>query len=235
MAVVNAIITDTLILRDYANLAITGKATADFQTAEAYATGTPLTTAVVAVAEIGLGEYRFSFTPTTAASWTGHIVYSAGGIFREFIESYDVLSKPATVVVVPTDPTSATGAAASSDLVTRGDTKIWNLPLTDSAGDLFDLTGCTVWFSVKQRFNLPDTDAIVKSSWVSGGASNGITVDDPASGWIAFGLTAEQSSELIASLYVADVQVLDTNDTVRTVWKLRLAVGAGTTARVTVP
>lgn len=233
--VINAAINDSFVLRDYANVAITGKAAADFSVAEAYATAAPLTTAPITIAEIGSGEYRFSFTPTTAESWTGHIIFNSAGIFHEYIEIYEVLSKPATVIVVPSEPSGAQQSAMTSDLITRGDTKTWTLPLTDSTGDPFDLTGCTVWFSVKQRFNLPDTDAVVSSSWVDGGASDGITVADPASGWIAFGLTAEQSSELIASLYVADVQVLDPDDNVQTVWKLRLAIGAGATDRTTVP
>lgn len=235
MPIVNTPIHDTFILRDNANLAITGKVTDDFATAESYASALPATTAPVTIAKIGSAEYRFSFTPTTAESWTGHLVYSAGGVFREFIEIYDVLSKPATVIVVPSDPTGAQQSATTSELITRGDTKTWMLPLTDTTGDPFDLTGCTIWFSVKQRFNLPDTDAVVSSSWSDGAPPNGITVDDPASGWISFGLTAAQSSELIASLYVADVQVLDTTGTVRTVWQVRLAVGAGTTERVSVP
>lgn len=235
MAVINAVVNDTIILRDYANLPITGKTAADFSTREAYAIASPGTTAVVSVAEIGAGEYRSTFTPTTAATWTCHLIYDSVGVYREFSQTFDVLSKPATVIVVPTDPTGAQTSAMTSEFITRGDTKTWTLPLTDTTGDPFDLTGCTVWFSVKARYNLPDAEAVVSSSWTDGGASNGITVDDPASGWIAFGLTAAQSSELIASLYVADVQVLDTNDIVQTVWKLRLAVGAGTTARVTTP
>lgn len=123
----------------------------------------------------------------------------------------------------------------ASELITRGDTAIWDLPIVDASGVPFDLTGSTVWFTVKSRFNLPDDDAVVSSSWSEGAVFNGITVDHPESGEISYSISADQSVELIASLYVADVQVLDSNDVVTTVWKLRLAVGAGATARVSTP
>src|SRR4030095_14744546 len=101
MAVINDAIVDSFILRDNANIAITGKVAADFATIEAYSTGTPATTAPITLTEIGADEYRISCIPTTAETWTGHIIYNAGGVFREYLETYEVLSKPATVIVVP--------------------------------------------------------------------------------------------------------------------------------------
>src|SRR4030095_10047647 len=147
------------------------------------------------------------------------------------MESYEVRRKSPTFIVLPSDPSGSQLGAMTSQTITRGDSRTWNLPLVDETGNPFDLTGCSVWFSVKQRFNLADGDAVVSSSWVDGGASNGITVTDPASGWIAFGITAQQSVDLVASLYVADVQVLDTAGIVRTVWEMRLAVLAAVTGR----
>ena len=93
MPVVNVAITDTFIRRDNANAAITGKTSADFATIEAYQISAPGTTAAVTLTEIGSGKYRISFTPTTVAYWTAHLVYSAGGVFREYepIQSFDVL------------------------------------------------------------------------------------------------------------------------------------------------
>src|SRR4030095_8657126 len=202
--VINSPIDATFILRDYANLAISGKVTADFSVCEAYVIASPLTTAVATVTEIGAGEYRVSFTPTTAETWTCHVLYDAGGVYREFSQSFDVLSKPASVIIVPSDPSGAQLSAMTTQMIARGDSHTWNLPLVDETGNPFDLTGCSVWFTVKQRFNLADADAVVSSSWVDGGASNGITVNDPPSGWISFGITTAQSLDLVASLYVAD-------------------------------
>ena len=93
MNVVNVAITDTFILRDNVNAAITGKTSADFATIEAYQITSPSTVAAVTLAEIGSGKYRISFTPTTVAYWTAHVVYNAGGVFREYAPDrpYDVL------------------------------------------------------------------------------------------------------------------------------------------------
>lgn len=110
--VVNASISDTLILRDNTNTAITGKVSADFSTVEAYQVSAAGTTAAVTLTEIGAGEYRISFTPTTPTSgsdlqWTAHVVYNSGGVFREFSETYDVTAAASTVTVVSTATSGA--------------------------------------------------------------------------------------------------------------------------------
>jgi len=87
---VNAAITDTFILRDNSNVAITGKVSADFATVEAYLTTDSGTTASVTIAEIGSGEYTAAFTPTTTGTWTLHVVYDSGGVFKEFSDTYQV-------------------------------------------------------------------------------------------------------------------------------------------------
>ena len=92
-----SVIYDTFVLRDGSNAAVTGKTTSDFATAEAYVVATPATTATVTVAEIGSGEYRASFTPSTGGPvtapivWTLHVVYNSGGVFREFSGVYRVV------------------------------------------------------------------------------------------------------------------------------------------------
>lgn len=83
-------ITDTLILRDNLDAPITGQIADDFAVIEAYALPSGATTAAAALSEIGSGEYAVSFTPTTAATWTMHVVYDSGGVFREFSQTYVV-------------------------------------------------------------------------------------------------------------------------------------------------
>jgi hypothetical protein len=67
-------------------------------------------------------------------------------------------------------------------LLTIGDTFAKTAVIADDTGAPFDLLDCELWFTVTKRYGAPDTDAIVKRSWISGGASDGITVDDPATG-----------------------------------------------------
>jgi hypothetical protein len=92
MSTVNTAINDVFVLRDNVNAAITGKVAGDFDTIEAYLISTPATIASVTLTEIGSGEYGIAFTPTVAGSWTAHVVYDSGGVFREFSASYDVES-----------------------------------------------------------------------------------------------------------------------------------------------
>lgn len=113
--VVGTRIYDTFILRDNSEVAITGKVGADFVVIEAYDLSSPSTTATVTLAEIGDGEYRISFVPTTPVTgddlvWTSHVEYSSGGVFREFSEPYQVSADVPTTVIVP----PSTGALAKS-------------------------------------------------------------------------------------------------------------------------
>jgi hypothetical protein len=88
---VNTAITATFIIRD-GSTAVTGLTSADFDTAEAYLATDPGTTASVTITEIGSGEYRATFTPTTDGTWTLHLVYDSGGVFKEFAGDYQVVS-----------------------------------------------------------------------------------------------------------------------------------------------
>lgn len=91
MFVVNTPLYDAFDLLDASNAAITGKTTADF-TASACLVSNPAATAAVAIAEIGGGAYRTSFTPTTTGVWKGTVVYNAGGVYRMFSGTYDVVT-----------------------------------------------------------------------------------------------------------------------------------------------
>jgi hypothetical protein len=90
MPTINVAITDTFVLRDNANVAITGKIISDFTTMEAYLLTNAATTAAITLNEIGAGEYGISFTPTVVGTWTSHIVWNSGGVFREFSQTYIV-------------------------------------------------------------------------------------------------------------------------------------------------
>ena len=99
-----------------------------------------------------------------------------------------------------------------SDLsVGRGNTYRRALTIYQPDGAVYPLDGATVWLTVKDEADLSDTDdaAPIKLSWVSGGASAGITVADPASGVVTIEMTPAQTGALDPSTtYRYDVQVL---------------------------
>lgn len=128
MSLVNVVIGDTFILRDNGDVAITGLTAVSFVTLEAYALPSGSPTATVTLTEIGAGEYSVAFTPTTAATWTVHVLYNAGGVFREFSQTYEVTSVVSSVTAV-----SATAAVSH----TRKDLRRM---LADDFGDLVILT-----------------------------------------------------------------------------------------------
>ena len=120
--VVNESLSDIFILRDNANAAITGKTSADFPTLDAFQISAPSTTASVTLIEIGDGEYAIAFTPTTAARWRARVTYNAGGVFRDFLETYDVLpaaADPAAIAdALAAVQTTVDGVAAMTDVAT---------------------------------------------------------------------------------------------------------------------
>lgn len=128
--VINVAIDDTIVVRDNSNTAITGLTSGSFATFEAYEIDTPATTATLTLTEIGSGEYRVTFTPTTADQWTVHIVYNSGGVFREWSEVYNVVLTDEVTVVV---------AAASTGALTQTLAQLRNR-VADRLGDRVELT-----------------------------------------------------------------------------------------------
>lgn len=152
MPVVNVAITDSFILRDNSNVAITGKVSGDFSVVEAYDIATPGTTAAVTLTEIASGKYRISFVPTTTESWASHVVYNTGGVFREFDERYEVQTAaqadPAGALNGNTVVISGPATASGDFRITQGN--VYSIangnPLTWTLTDAPDLTGETVTF-----------------------------------------------------------------------------------------
>ena len=165
--VVNVAISDTFILRDNANAAITGKTSADFATVEAYQISDPTTTAPITLTDLGSGRYRISFTPTTAADWTAHLVYNAGGVFREYEpnQPYDVLPAAA-------DPAAIADALAAVQATVLGSEVTVTSPLaTDGTimllqGDTYDSDETrAIVFSLTGQPNLTSATATLLLSW----------------------------------------------------------------------
>ena len=161
MTVVNTAVYDTFVLRDNVNAAITGKTAADFAALEAYLVSTPVTTAVVTLAEIGSGEYSTAFTPTAVGVWTLHVVYDSGGVFREFSATYDV---EAAASVAPITPAPVTTGVTLQNLRRRvglrlGDTTVCTADADGDASTFFDT----------KKLKLPDDDYASYSAYVASG------------------------------------------------------------------
>jgi hypothetical protein len=89
--------------------------------------------------------------------------------------------------------------------VIRGDTVTFELTITDSAGDPYDLTGAEVWFSV-ERLGISKT------------VGSGITVATPASGVATISLVTADTEDApnLRVSYRYDVQLRLSDGSIKT-------------------
>lgn len=201
-------------------------------------------------AEIGNGAYRYTYTPTLAGiyEWigsatNGEIVTIAFRVLSSAqFDPVTYLGLTAALVAnlsyIRPNAITIVSTAVSDDLdVIRGDTFTGSLTITDTDGSVYDLTGATVWLTIKRANDRSsdDTDALVKLYWVDGGASSGIAVATPTSGVIAITIPAASTDLLIPGQgYRYDVQVLKAG-TVGTPKRGEVNVVFDTTRRLTTP
>ena len=90
----------------------------------------------------------------------------------------------------------------------RGDDKTFNVTFTDADGNAINLTGATVFLTVKKKQTDPDTAAIIAKKVTSHSqATAGIT---------AVTVTHTDSNVAVGSYYY-DIQLVDSNTTVTTI------------------
>jgi hypothetical protein len=109
-------------------------------------------------------------------------------------------------------------------------------PPANPRGKPMNLSGCTLWFTVKSADDdAPNDDAaLVKLFWVDGGASNGIEVTDKPNGLVM--LTVPGSAALQENTtYRCDVQVLTAVGKKRTLVVDELSIKPDVTKRTTTP
>ncbi len=73
----------------------------------------------------------------------------------------------------------------------RGDTFIFNLAVTDAAGDPMDLTGCTITMTVKRNLGQTDPEATFQAS-----TAEEITIDNEEAGLATIEIPPEMTSDL---------------------------------------
>lgn len=109
----------------------------------------------------------------------------------------------------------------------RGDSKTWNITFTDSAGAAINITGYTVFFTVKKKNSYTDdtvdTAAIVQKN---------ITVHTaPATGQTQVALQPSDTSSVTPAVYVYDMQLKDTSGTILTFITGNFTISADVTRR----
>jgi hypothetical protein len=95
----------------------------------------------------------------------------------------------------------------------------------------YDLTGCTLRWTLKTAATLPDASAAIRHTWIAGVAS-GIVVSSPTTGRFVHTITAIESGSLTVGVsYVWDLQLADTSTppVVKTVLDGTLSVTQGVT------
>jgi hypothetical protein len=110
---VNALITGTFTLLDQA-MPPAGVTGATFATKTAILSTNEATTTTLTVTELSGGKYRFTFTPTAVGDWDCLVVYNAGGLYRRFEGTYNV------VTADQADPIASTRAAKLDSLGAAG-------------------------------------------------------------------------------------------------------------------
>ncbi len=118
----------------------------------------------------------------------------------------------------------------------RGDSKeqIWTIK--DPAGAAYNLTGCTLWFTLKASPLDADNLAVLAQHWVSGGTASGIAVASPVTGIATHTIMAAESAALTAGRsYAYDIQLKDAAGKVTTIESGWMAVERDVTISITVP
>ena len=105
----------------------------------------------------------------------------------------------------------------------RGDNKTYTLSFKDSAGNVIDITGWKVYFTMKQRITQSDDEAAVRIDVT--------THDDPTNGLSSIHLANSQTDDLIPGEYFYDIQVKKPDEMVTTLVVGKIKVEADVTRR----
>lgn len=117
--------------------------------------------------------------------------------------------------------------------LTPGDDFVYIATVTDDDGAAYSLVGTTLWFTAKRRISDPDADAIAALYWVSGGASDGISVTAPSSGVAEIAIDTTGTLDFVQAAHRWDLQIEGTDGKRRTVDSGVLVIRPGVTTRVT--
>lgn len=118
----------------------------------------------------------------------------------------------------------------------RGDTFLHAGVVMDAAETPENLTGGKLWFTMKESVRDDDGAAVASAYWVSGGASDGITVTNAATGAFVLALPPDVTTTWQGDrTYQYDVQYRSSSGRVTTVDRGTVAVESDVTRRLTTP
>ena len=117
--------------------------------------------------------------------------------------------------------------------LTPGDDFTYTVTITDADGNAYNLTGATLWFTAKRRVSDADADAVAALYWVSGGASDGITVSSPSTGVAEIAIAAADTLDFVQAAHRWDLSISDSAGIVRTVDQGVMVVRPAVTDRLT--
>lgn len=120
-------------------------------------------------------------------------------------------------------------------LLRVGDDFLYTATVRDRAGGLFDLTGSTLWITIKRYRSDADADAIACLYWQDGIGAAGISVADESTGEADIRLTPSQTLLFEQAAYVWDLQIQDAAGAIRTVDRGTLVAQMSVTTRTTTP
>lgn len=114
--------------------------------------------------------------------------------------------------------------------VIRGDTRRYEITVTDDAGLPVDLSGASVYFTVRKKYSsgANDTDAVFQKE-----VGGGITITDGSAGVVALVIDPADTRALPASLFLYDLQVITGAGDTITAALGEFAVKADVTRRAT--
>jgi len=121
----------------------------------------------------------------------------------------------------------ATKPSADKQYIIRGDDTSFDLTFTDKDGNVIDITGATVFFTVKENVDDDDDDAIIS---VEKSTHDGVD-DDPENGLTVIYLTDSETDVEIGS-YFYDVQLKESDGTISSSGSGILKVLADITQRI---
>ncbi len=90
----------------------------------------------------------------------------------------------------------------------RGDDKTWNLTFRDSTGDSIDITGSTVWLTVKSSISDPDESALIQKQVT--------THSNPTQGETQISLLPVDTSDVSVGRYEYDMQLIESSGKITT-------------------
>ena len=98
--------------------------------------------------------------------------------------------------------------------IKRGDSKTYRLEVTDTSGAAVDLTGATIWYTLKEKRSDSDAEAKIQ---LSSDDSSEINIYDPMNGKARIYIQASHTYSLEPKDYPFDIQVKFPGGSVNTV------------------